>query len=289
VIRRRSLLALPLTLPFAQLSLSGCSDLGKASEDAALDAVDLAREIVARDVEQVRKGMPEGVKLLLKRMPADPVAGRLELQTAIRAARENEQNLRIAKSTFFSFATPDGLVLRSEIDPDRLVDQNILKAFPGLSKALEPGAGLVEAYGEMEALRGVRKGTDLAWVVAHAVPGKEGEKPVGLFLSGWSFRLYARFVQDGVRAKLTERTKDKEKKEIPVVYVYFAKTQGAYGDPDAPDMNAEQLVKLEVAQKAQAGDFKTHIEIEKRAFGIGAKKEPLLGDDAAVAIVASVF
>jgi hypothetical protein len=289
VIRRRPLLALPFALPFASVALPGCGDQAKASEDAAFDAVDLAKEIVARDVEQVRKGMPEGVKVLAKRMPGDPLGSRLELQTAIKAARENTDTLQIAKSTFFSFAMPDGQVLRSEIDPDRLVDQNILKAFPGLAKALEPNAGLVEAYGQLEALRGVRKGDDLAWVVAHAVPSKEGDKPAGLFLSGWSFRLYARVVQEGVRQKLIERTKNSEKKEIPVVYPYFMKSGGAYGDPDAPDVNAEQLVKLEAGQKAQSADFRTHIEIEKRTFGIAAKKEPLFGDDAAVAVVASVF
>ncbi len=286
MIHRRTLLSLPLALPFA--GGLGCTDLGKASEEAAFGAIDFGLELLRRDVDQVRKGLPEGVKVFEKRMPADPLGGRLELQTAIKAARENVDNLQFAKSTFFSFATPDGLVLRSEIDPDRLVDKNVLKAFPDLKKALEPNAGLVEAYGEMEELRGVKQGPDLAWIVAHAVTGADGAVK-GLFLSGWSFRLYARVVQEGVRAKLMEATKDKENKKVPLVYTYLLKNNGAYGDPDAPDVNAEHLVKLEVGSKSQGADFRTHLEIEKRAFGIGAKKAPELGEGAALAVVASVF
>lgn len=267
----------------------GCADDGKASQAAAIAAVDIALGLVERDVSQVRAGMPEGAKLLATRLPGD-LGSRAEVQTAIKATREKIDNLSFAKSTFFSFASPEGVVLRSEIDPDRFVDQNAIKAFPELAKALEPNAGLAEAYGELEALRGVKKGPDLAWIVAAAVPGGEGGKPRGLFLTGWSMRLYARLLQDSTRAKLAESSKDKESKQIPLIYVYVLKGKGAYGDPDAPDLNAEELVKLDlVGQLGAAPEVKLSKEIEKRVFGIAAKKVPQFGDDAAIAVVANVF
>lgn len=286
MLRRQSLFA--LSLPFLLCGLASCSDDGKASQAIALEAVDIALGLVDRDVNQVRGGMPEGAKLLAKKLPGD-LGSRAEVQTAIKASREKIDNLAFAKSTFFSFTSPEGVVLRSEIDPDRFVDQNVLKAFPDLAKALEPKAGLVEAYGELEALRGVKRGPDVAWIVAHQVPGDDG-KVRGLFVTGWSMRLYARLLQESVRSKLADNAKDKTNKQIPLVYVYVIKGKGAYGDPDAPDLNAEELVKLNVVDElAKAPEFKVSKELEKRMFGIAAKKAPQFGDDAAIAVVCNVF
>jgi len=269
----------------------GCDDSAKRSEAAALAAVDAAMPLIERDTAQVRTGMPAGLPVLLKRMPDDPLGKRQELQEAIKAARGNVDDLAHAKSTFFSFASPDGVVLRSEIDPDRLVDQNIVTSYPDLAKALDPKAGLVEAYGPMDALRGVKKGDDIAWVVALGVPGAEGGdgKPRGLFLTGWSMRLYARSIESQVRTKMTETSKEKGDKTVPLVYVYIVKGKGAYGDPDSPESNGAKLVEIDVIGKTAGGDFKTHMDIDGHVFGIAARRCKAFGDDAAVAVVASVY
>ncbi|NUP06944.1 MAG: hypothetical protein HOW73_12900 [Polyangiaceae bacterium] len=283
-IERRPLLA----LSFAALvgALAGCTDMGKMAQERSAEATDLALEVFNRDVDQLRKGMPEGAKILGQRLPADPVGSRAEVQTAIKAARDNVKELSYAKSTFFSYASKDGLVLRSEIDPDRLVDQNVLKVFPSLSKALEPNGGLVEAYGEMDALRGVKKGTDIAWIVAHGVNGADGA-PQGLFLSGWSMRLYVGFVQDSVRSKIDEKTKDSSNKVE--MYLFVVKGKTALGHPDAPDVHAEELVKQDVAAKASSGEFRTQVEMEGKTWGIVAKKCPAFGDDAVVAAISTIY
>jgi hypothetical protein len=266
----------------------GCDDKGQLSEDAAVRALDVALPLLDRDVGQIRKGMPEGVKILEKRLPDDPQGKRQDLQEAIKAARSNVDDLAFAKSTFFAFLSPEGVVLRSEIDPDRIVDQNLVKSLPGLEKALDPKAGLVEAFGEMDALRGVKRGPDIAWVVAAGVPGPDG-KARGLFATGWSMRLYAGSLQAQTRAKLTELSKERGDKTVPVAYVYVVKGKVAYGDPEAPDANGDKLVELDVVAKSASGPFKTHLEIENRAFGVAAQRAPSLGDDVAVAIVASVY
>ena len=270
----------------ATLALPGCSDPAALAQKHGADACDMALEIFNRDVEQLRKGMPEGAKVLAGRMPADPVGGRAELQTAIKAARDNVKELSYAKSTFFSYAATDGLVLRSEIDPDRLVDQNVLKVFPSLAKALEPNAALQEAYGEMDALRGVKQGSDIAWIVAHAVPGKDG-KPQGLFVSGWSMRLYVGFVQDAVRTKLDEKTKDSSDKVE--AYLFVVKGKVALGHPDAPDIHAEELVKQDLVTKAAGGEARTKVDLEGKTWGIVAKKAPAFGDDAVVAVISTIY
>ena len=269
----------------------GCDDSAQRSEAAALAAVDAAMPLIERDTAQVRAGMPLGLPILEKRLPDDPLGKRQELQEAIKAARGNVDDLAHAKSTFFSFASPDGVVLRSEIDPDRLVDQNILTAFPDLSKAFDPKAGLVEAYGPMDALRGVKKGDDIAWIVALGVPGAEGGdgKPRGLFVTGWSMRLYARTIETQVRAKMGEVAKEKGDKTVPVVYVYIIKGKGAYGDPDSPESNGAKLVEIDVVGKTAGGDYKAHMEIDNRVFGVAARRCKALGDDAAVAVLASVY
>ncbi|HTJ81581.1 MAG TPA: hypothetical protein VL400_07640 [Polyangiaceae bacterium] len=289
ILLRRTLLA-AASVSLVSLA-SGCDDSPQRSETAALNALDAAMPLIERDTAQIRDGMPKSLPVLAKRLPDDPLGKRQELQEAIKAARGNVDDLAHAKSTFFSFASPDGVVLRSEIDPDRLVDQNIVKTFPELAKALDPKAGLVEVYGEMDALRGVKKGDDIAWVVALGVPGAEGGdgKPRGLFLTGWSMRLYARSIEGQVRTKLTELAKEKGDKTVPLVYVYVVKGKGAYGDPDSPDSNGQKLVELDVVGKTQGGDFKTHLEIDGRVFGIAARRCKAFGDDAAVAVVASVY
>lgn len=285
---RRDVLALSAFSALDVALLGGCSNAGKESEAVAAEAVDIALNFVERDVPQLRTGLPDSVKVLLKRLPTDPVGSREELQTAIKAARENTNDLAFSKITFLSYATAEGVVLRSEAGADNLADQNIVKVFPALAKAHDQPGSLAEAYGEMDALRGVHNGADTAWIVATSVPSDDPKKPRGLFIAGWSFRLYARSLQDGTRNKYGEKTKDKGK-VLPLMYIYLLKGSGAYGDPDAPDVNAEELVKMKALDAALKGEFRTNREIEKRTFGIVAKKAPLLGEDAAIAAVASVF
>jgi hypothetical protein len=141
----------------------------------------------------------------------------------------------------------------------------------------------------MDALRGVKRGPDVAWVVAMGVPGADDGKARGIYLTGWSMRLYARGLEAQVRSKMGDISKERGDKTVPLAYAYVVKGKVAYGDPDAPDVNAEKLVELDVVAKSQGGDFKTHLEIEGRVFGVAARKCPALGDDAAIAIVASVY
>ncbi len=270
----------------SSVGLAGCTDKAKLAIARSSTACDEALTLFTRDVDQIRNGMAEGAKILAKRMPADPKGSSLELQTAIKAARENVKDLSYAKSTFFSFAQLDGLVLRSEIDPDRLVGQNVVSVYPTLAKAAEPPPKLVEAWGEMDALRGVKQGNDIAWIVAHAVVGADG-KVLGLFLTGFSLRLYTGFVQDEVRRRVDEKTKDqREKSEL---YLFVVKGKLAYGHPDAPEVHASEIEKRDIMSKIGGGEYSDRLELEGKTWGIAAKKAPMFGDDAAVATISTIY
>jgi hypothetical protein len=265
----------------------GCDDSGKKSEAVAVECLDILVPLIDRDAAQVRKGVPEGVKLMQKKLPADPAGSVQELQKAIKDTRGAVDDLSFAKVTFFAFASPEGVVIRNETDPDRLVEQNVFKAFPGLDKAKDPKAGVVEAYGKMEAVRGVKKGEDIAWIVAQGIEVDGQTK--GVLVTGWSMRLYIRVLEQQLVAKLTEKVKEKGQNNVPVAYVFIVKGTEAFGDPDRADELTATISKLDVLAKTGGGDFKAAQEIEKRQFGIAARRVPALGDDAAIVVAASVF
>jgi hypothetical protein len=285
--RRLTLLRATRTsfVTFAALGLLGCEDKGKLSEQTAVDELQRLAPVVKEDVEQVRKGLPEGAAKLAAMLDVDTLGNPAGLQKAIARARASVKDLDIAKSTFFSFANTTGTVVRSEADPDVLAEKSITKPFPSLLKAIEPGSGNAEVFGEMPELRGLRTGQDLAWVVAH--PVQDGDKVKGMFVTGWSFRLFARHLEETAKRHLIEATQKEKKKNVPIVYVFMVKAGKAYGTPLAPDVNAETIESLGVIEKTAAGPFRTNLEITGRGFGLAVQRTPELGADAALAVLLS--
>lgn len=277
--------AAPAAAALAAAALTGCDDNRKLSEQSAADEVQRIAPVVKEDVEQVRKGLPEGAVKLAALTDPDTLSNPAGLQKAIARAREVVKDLNIAKSTFFSFTDPSGTVLRSEADPDLLAGKSITKTFPPLQKALEPGSGNVEVFGEMAEMRGLKTGPDLAWVVAH--PVKEGDKVKGLFVTGWSFRLFVRHLEETAKRHLTEATQKENKKNLPIAYVFMVKGKTVYSAPLTPEVNTQTLESLGLIEKTASGPFRTNLEITGRGFGLAAQRTPELGDDAAVAVLLS--
>lgn len=278
-----------LVAPLAAVALMACGDQGAEAEGQATWTLAQIQPLIGRDVGQIRAGLPKGAAALGKEIGDDPASDPAGLQRRIKSAREHTPELNVAKSTFFSFATVDGVILRSEADPDRLVEKNVLGPFPALKKALEPGAGIVESAGEMDEMRGVRTGEDLIFVAAHAVPGKEGAAPRGLFVTGWSYRAYAFYLEEAARRAINDEARKQEKIKTPVVYVYLARGGKAYGAPVSPDVNAEAVVKADLAAKAKDGLWHGRIDITDRPFGAAAQRIPELGADTTLVVLATVF
>ncbi len=275
-------------LAFAALgpALAGCDDGKKLSEKEAFDEVALIAPLVKEDVEQVRKGLPAGAAKLAQKADADTLGNNSALQKAIAASRSSVKELDNAKCTFFSITDASGTVLRSETDPDMLAGKSVITAFPALKKALDPASGVVEAFGEMVEMRGLRTGQDLAWVIVHPMKDDKGLK--GLFVTGWSFRKYAAYLDDKAKRHLSEMSLKAEKKTVPIAYVFLFKGTKAYGSPLlSADVNAQAIEGLGILEKTATGPYKGNIEITGRNFGVAAQRAPELGDDAAVVVLLS--
>lgn len=264
----------------------GCADGAKLSEQKARAMTADLVPVIREDVAQVRRGLPEGSAKLAALLDPDPGANLAGLQRAIQGARSSVKDLAFAKSTFFAFADGTGVVLRSEADPDMLVGKSVFAAFPALSKALSPSGGIVEAFGEMAEMRGVRTGNDHAWVVAHRVVDAGGA-PKGVFVTGWSFRRYAYYLEEAAKRRLIEEAQQDTKKRVPLVYVFIIKGTKAYGAPVTPDVSTDAVANLDILSKTAAAPFSGNVEITGRRFGVAGERTPDLAADAAIAVLTS--
>ena len=276
-------------LAFATLALvglAGCDDVKKLSEREAAEEVERMAPVVKEDVEQLRAGVPAGAAKLSEKTDPDTLGSNPALQKAIAQSRAQVKELDTSKATFFAMADATGMVLRSEADLDLLAQHNVVAAFPALKKALDPASGTVETFGEMAEMRGLRTGQDLAWVLAYPLKDAKGLK--GLFVTGWSFRKYAAYLDDKARRHLEAASAKAEKKTVPIAYVFIVKGAKAYGSPLlSADVNAQAIEGLGILEKTATAPYKGNIEITGRNFGVAAQRAPELGDDAAVVVLLS--
>ncbi len=277
-----------VVLPFALVSLGlvGCDDGKKLSEREAAEEVERIAPVVKEDVEQIRKGVPAGAAKLSEKTDPDTLCNDAALQKAIAQSRAQVKELDTAKSSFFAMADITGKVLRSEDNLDLLAHHNVIAAFPGLKKALDPASGTVEAFGEMAEMRSFKTGQDLAWVLVHPLKDEKGLK--GLFVTGWSFRKYANYLDDQARRHMVAASAKAEKKTVPIAYVFILKGTKAYGSMLlSADVNAQAIEGLGILEKTATAPYKGNIEITGRTFGVAAQRTPELGDDAAVVVLLS--
>lgn len=276
---KRLLLLLSCMLCFA------CDDRAKLSAQRAPAALEFLFPLVERDVAQVRKGLPEGAVALGKLLDTDPGQDPEGLRRDLEKARAGVTDLAIAKSTFFVFVGLDGIIQRSEVEPDLAAGGSLVSEIPD-AKALLDKPGTTEVFGSMHGLRGVQKGSDLQWVVGHPVVTSKGQK-VGVFATGWSFRKYADFLEGALRRHLTSIAEDK-KHAAPLAYVLLARGDKAYGGAVTPDVDAEAVAKLDLPNKVGDGLFAQPITVEGQSFALVAKKLSSLDKDTVLVLLFSV-
>ena len=281
---RRAALALMAGL---LVMLCGCEGQEKTLGAVVEPSFNVIKPLVERDTKQIRDGLPKGAELLGKLLDDDPGADLEGLKRALGRARAGVHDLVVAKGTFFVFVEPKGTMLRSDADQDLAAGESLTEAIPDAKKIFEKDAGLTEVWGYSQGLRGVVKGGDLQWVVGAQVKGADG-KLKGAYITGWSLRKYAEYLENHVRDHLTEVQENKSK-PIPLVYVFVVKGKQAYGGSVTPDVNAKEVSDLDLVAKSKDGLFKTSITIDERAFMVVAKREPAMGEDAAIALLLSVF
>lgn len=263
---------------------TGCEDAGKKSAQAAKEHAKFVATAARQDVEEVKSGLPQGAKILAEvyeqahpELPSAEAA-----RKGLAAARSNVQDLRVAKSTFFLAAGPDGRILRNDQETDEMAGKNLLEAFPELKQVKEKG--YVETIGSMKEASGVRGREDAQWVAAVPVRGKD--QILGLYATGWSWSAYAYRLETGLRSDVLADTESGDK--VPLLYVYVIVGKEAYGAPVAPTVNADAILKLDPLAKVQAEEiFTAPLEIEGRKFGAAMQRIPELGNDVALAVLRS--
>jgi hypothetical protein len=273
-----------LLLVALALAALGCEDAGKKSATLAKGHVLMLAKAAKEDVQQVRRGLPEGAAQLTEvyqaAFPELPSAE--TARKALRQTRERIPDLSIAKSTFFAMTAPDGRVLRSDMGTDDLAEKNIFTAFPELAQL--SGKAYVETRGAMPEAAGVRGRPDAQWVAG--VPVKVGADVRGAYVTGWSWSKYAYRLETALRSAVMGETVEGDK--IPLLYVYVLVGGVAYGGPVAPLVNGKAIVDQHPLERI-TGDqvWASPLEIEGRTFGVAVVRLTELGPDVAIAVLRS--
>jgi hypothetical protein len=265
--------------------LFGCSKDIETSVGAARQHAPLLVETAAKDVDELRKGMPEGATHLseLFRAKVAPKDDLSEVRTELDRARNKVIDLRVAKSTFFALADLDGTILRTDREPDIMSGKNLFAAYPTLKPVLD--GKTVESMGSMVEAAAVKGRTDGQFV--RAVPISAGGAVVGVYASGWSWTAYAYRLENALRSEVRSKLKTERDKE-PLVYVYVVVDAAVYGAPVSPQVNADAIRKLAPLTKATGENvFSTSVEITGRDFGLAVKRAPSLGPNVAIAVIRS--
>jgi hypothetical protein len=278
-----------LARPAAALALMllapGCRDQAKVSAKyAARDVADLAA-LVDRDVDEVERGLPEGAKRLapLLTSQTDPKDNVPEVRRALLRVRREVLDLTMAKSTFFALADPSGVAIRNDLEQDVMAGQNLFAIFPALTKATTGFVSTVGAFPNIS----TKNGPDRDWVAA--VPVRRGDGSLGaLFVTGWTYRYFARHLQESLNDRLTVRAKAGEVDgRLPVFYAFIFDASGVYGAPLTPALDEKALVGENLEAKTAAGPVQSGITIEDRAFGYAAVRTPRLGADLGIVVLRS--
>jgi len=282
--RRTALLVL-----FSALSGAGvaaCKDTGKLSATRASEHVAFLVDAVTKDVEEVRRGLPEGAQILATRLTNDPSLPKdlNAVRDALELARRKVQDLRMAKSTFFALVDPSGTVLRNDQEQDRMAGRPLFASYPALAAAKDK---YVETTGSMPEASGVRAPRpDGQWVAG--APVVVNGAPQALYVTGWSWAAYAYRLEFALRSQVrTEVANNKDEKE-PLVYVFVVAGKSVYGAPVTPEVDATTIAGIDPLSKVKdAETFSTPLEITGRSYGIAIKRAPALGADVGIAVLRS--
>jgi hypothetical protein len=277
-VRRASWLALVVLL--------GCGRTDAASVARAREHASQLAETARRDVEEVRRGLPVGARELAKRWSTEGVDLSTDSEAAREAlnyARNKVQDLRVAKSTFFALATPEGKVVRNDREQDLMAGAALFQAFPALARAAQ--GPYAEALGVMPEAHGVRGKPDAEWVAAAGVD--VGGQIRGLYVSGWAWSSYAFRLEFSLRSRVTTELKGKQE-NLPLLYAFVLVGDEVYGAPEAPEINARAIAERKpLANLAADGSFSALIEITGRSFALGVQATPEVAPSVAVGVLRS--
>jgi hypothetical protein len=264
---------------------SGCKDQAKESAArAAHDVTDLGT-LVDKDVAEIERGLPEGAKKLgtLVEDGADPRQDPAGVRRALQRVRRDVMDLNIAKSTFFALADGNGIAIRNDLEEDVMAGQNLLNVFPGLAKAKD---GYVTTTGSFPNAT-TKYGPDEDWIAGVPVRNDVGAMRA-IFVTGWTYRYFARHLQESLKDRLTDQAKKTgDEGKIPVFYVAVFDKTGVYPAPLTPQVDEKALGEQGLLEKTAGGPAQGTLTITDRAFGWAAMRTPKLAPDTGIVVLRS--
>ena len=267
------------------LGLGSCKDQAKESAaHAAQDVVFLAA-LVDKDVGEIERGLPQGAAQLAPLVAdgADPKQDVAGVRRALLRIRRDVIDLNVAKSTFFALADPAGIGIRNDLEEDVMAGQNLVASFPVVAKAT---AGYVTGTGAFPNTS-TKNGPDEDWIAVAPVKRADGSAGA-LLVTGWSYRYFARHLQEAYKTRLLEVAKAAgEEGKLPVYYVAVFDKSGVYPAPLTPQVDEKALADQDLVAKTAGGPYQATITITDRGFGFAAVRAPKLAPDTGVVVLRS--
>jgi hypothetical protein len=265
--------------------LGACKDQAKESAGQAVRNAETLVVLVDKDLGEVERGMPEGAKRLAPLVSggADPRQDAAAARKALLRVRRDVADLGIAKSTFFALADVSGVAIRNDLEEDVMAGQNLFSIFPALARSR---AGYVTTTGAFPNSSS-KNGPDEDWVAALPVRREDGS-PGAIFVTGWTYRYFARHLQESLKDRLVEEAKAAGNEgKLPVFYVAVFDKSGVFPAPLTPQVDEKALGAIDLLGKTSAGDAWGTVTITDRAFGWGAARTPKLAPDTGVVVLRS--
>lgn len=266
--------------------LAACKDQAKESAKRAADDVSQLADQVDKDVGEVERGLPEGAKKMASVYAgtADPHLDLPAVRQALLKSQREVPDLNVAKSTFFALADDKGIAIRNNLEQDAMAGQDLFKLFPDLSKAM--GGSYTATLGSFNGAPGPN-GPDRDWIAASPVKNDAG-KTVGLFVTGWSLRVFSRHLAEVWKHDQQEKLKASgDTGKLPVFYVGVFDKTGVYTAPLTPLVNEQAMVDQGLVEKTANGTYSGTVTLTDRDFGFAAKRTPKLGPDSGVVVLRS--
>lgn len=277
------------------LFMTGCKDEGKESATRATAHASSLAALAARDVAEVREGLPTGAAQLasLYAGGADPKADLGAVRNALRRVRHGVPSLNVAKSTFFAMADEKGVALRNDLEQDAMAGRDLTQGFPAL-KGVASG-GLVTTTGTFPDTPGGASASDRPadkdWIAAAPIRagGDGGPAPVaGMLVTGWSYRYFARHLQESLLRELKEQAQQAGASgKLPIVYVAVFDGGGVFPAPGTPPINEQALKDAGLVAKTAAGPWQAVLTLTGRDFGCAAARIPEMAPDTGVVVLRS--
>jgi hypothetical protein len=275
----------PLVILAFSFPSGGCKDQAKESASQAATDVEWTAELVDKDIGEIERGLPEGAAKLSAVLAggADPRQDAAAVRKALLRVRRDVMDLMVAKSTFFALADPSGVAIRNDLEEDVMAGKDLVAIFPALAKAKD---GFVTGVGAFPGPPS-KNGPDEDWVAGMPVKASDGSTGA-LFVTGWSYRYFARHLQEALKTRLLEESKAAGAEgKLPVYYVAVFDKSGVYAAPTTPQVDEQALAQQDLVSKTSAGSYKGTLGITDRAFGFAAKRTPRLAPDTGVVVLRS--